>query len=147
MGLISIINAIVSVVLPAQTSTEEITSEELRALLEIYSTPDAGIFLADNSFKLADIETLSRFLAWNQIDKKQYKKTLYDCDDFAESLKGDVRDWDSHLAFGTAWIHREGQANHALNITVTKKKELVFVEPQTDEMTPVSGKQIYYVVF
>jgi hypothetical protein len=146
MGLISIINAIVSVVLPAQTSTEEITSEELRALLEIYSTPDAGIFLADNSFKLADIETLSRFLAWNQIDKKQYKKTVYDCDDFAESLKGDVRDWDSHLAFGTAWIHREN-GNHALNITVTKNRKLVFVEPQTDKMSEVSGRQIYYVVF
>jgi hypothetical protein len=132
--------------MPQQEAEAEITSKELRALLEIYSTPDAGIFLADNSFKLADIETLSRFLAWNQIDKKQYKKTVYDCDDFAESLKGDVRDWDSHLAFGTVWIHRES-GNHALNITVTKKKELIFVEPQTDEMTPVSGKQIYYVVF
>jgi hypothetical protein len=146
MNLISIINGIVSALLPTQKATEEITSEELRALLEIYSTPDADIFLSDSMFKLADIETLSRFLAWNQIDKKQYKKTVYDCDDFAESLKGDVRDWDSHLAFGTAWIHRES-GNHALNITVTKKKELVFVEPQTDEMTRVSGKQIYYVVF
>jgi hypothetical protein len=146
MGLISIINAIVSVVLPAQTSTEEITSEELRALLEIYSTPDAGIFLADNSFKLADIETLSRFLAWNQIDKKQYKKTVYDCDDFAESLKGDVRHWDSHLAFGTAWIHQK-DGNHALNISITKKKKLIFIEPQSDEITEVTGENIYYVVF
>jgi hypothetical protein len=146
MGLISIINAIVSVVLPAQTSTEEITSEELRALLEIYSTPDAGIFLADNSFKLADIETLSRFLAWNQIDKKQYKKTIYDCDDFAESLKGDVRHWDSHLAFGTAWIHQK-DGNHALNISITKKKKLIFIEPQSDEITEVTGENIYYVVF
>ena len=146
MSLISIINGLVSAVLPTQKATEEITSKELRVLLEIYSTPDADIFLADSRFKLADIPSLSQFLAWNQIDKRQYKKTLYDCDDFAESLKGDVRDWDSHLAFGTVWIHRES-GNHALNITVTKKKELIFVEPQTDEMTPVSGKQIYYVVF
>jgi hypothetical protein len=146
MSLISIINGIVSALLPTQKATEEITSEELRALLEIYSTPDAGIFLADNSFKLADIETLSRFLAWNQIDKKQYKKTIYDCDDFAESLKGDVRHWDSHLAFGTAWIHQK-DGNHALNISITKKKKLIFIEPQSDEITEVTGENIYYVVF
>jgi len=146
MGLISIINGIVSALLPTQKATEEITSKELRGLLEIYSTPDADIFLADSRFKLADIHTLQKFLAWNQIDKKQYKKTIHDCDDFAESLKGDVRHWDSHLAFGTAWIHREN-GNHALNITVTKNRKLIFIEPQTDEITEVTGENIYYVVF
>ena len=74
MSLISIINGIVSALLPTQKATEEITSIELRGLLEIYSTPDTDIFLSDSMFKLADIETLSRFLAWNQIDKRQYKK-------------------------------------------------------------------------
>jgi len=146
MSLISVINGLVSAVLPTQKATEEITSKELRVLLEIYSTPDADIFLADSRFKLADIPSLSQFLAWNQIDKKQYKKTIYDCDDFAETLKGDVRHWDSHLAFGTAWIHQK-DGNHALNITVTKNRKLVFVEPQTDKMSEVSGRQIYYVVF
>jgi len=146
MSLISAINGLVSAFMPQQEAEAEITSKELRGLLEIYSTPDADIFLADSRFKLADIPSLSYFLAWNQIDKKQYKKTIYDCDDFAESLKGDVRHWDSHLAFGTAWIHREN-GNHALNITVTKNRKLVFVEPQTDKMSEVSGRQIYYVVF
>jgi hypothetical protein len=146
MGWISAINGLVSAVLPNQASTEEITSKELKCLLKIYSTPDADIFLADGRYKLADIHSLTDFLRWNQVDKKHYLKTIHDCDDFAESLKGDVRDWDSHLAFGTAWIHREN-GNHALNITVTKNRKLVFVEPQTDQMTEVSGRQIYYVVF
>jgi hypothetical protein len=146
MSWISAINGIVSALLPTQMQKDKITSKELRCLLKIHCTDDADIFLADSRFKLADIHTLQKFLAWNQIDKTQYKKTIYDCDDFAESLKGDVRDWDSHLAFGTAWIHREN-GNHALNITVTKNRKLVFVEPQTDKMSEVSGKQIYYVVF
>lgn len=90
--------------------------------------------LSDPNYKLVDVGMLQKFLKRNKIDKREYKHPEHDCDDFSYILFGDVTRWDSDLAFGIAWVVREGYDYHALNVLIGTDKRVYFVEPQTDEV-------------
>jgi len=76
-----------------------------------------------------DLET---FLAKNQLDKELYVTTVFDCDDFAFVLMGEITKWRPGIAFGICWYDE-----HAVNIWYSPEEDKIYlVEPQKDLIYP-----------
>ena len=109
--------------------TASIDIAELKKLLRD-KFPNSVVYLSDKEYNLAAYDDIALFLAQDETNKMGYVDQERDCDDFAYRLLGQfsVPGW-SHLTFGMVWTY-----NHAFNIVVTTDKEILFVEPQTDEL-------------
>jgi hypothetical protein len=111
------------------TSTKRIENEELRQLLHA-ANPSASIFLSDGSYLLCNEDDIKAFLAQDATNRNKYEAEAFDCDDFSYRLLGQfsVPGW-SDLCLGIIWTDV-----HALNICVTEDKQILYIEPQSDEL-------------
>jgi len=126
------------------TSTAKITGTELWSLLH-KKFPEAELYISDASYLLASYDDIALFLAQDATNKFDYKK-CYDCDNFSFRLMGQfsVPEW-SALTLGIVWTDK-----HALNVVVTEKKQVYFIEPQDDtlneELKNWQGNKIRFIM-
>jgi len=118
------------------------------------------IKLADRDYGLYSKADLQRFLGHDQVDHQQYMENTFDCDDFADVLKGHEREWfrfHKHpglgSTFGVLWgdIRHKDQPDkprpHAVNYCITSEGKLRLIEPQTDRLFKlVQGSKVWLVV-
>lgn len=114
------------------TSSQRISYGDLFCLIK-NTFPSCELYLSDSNYLLCSYDDIALFLAQDQTNKMDYIIEERDCDDFSYRLMGQfsIPDW-SNLCLGIIWTD-----NHAFNCFVTEDKELLFIEPQTDE---ISGK-------
>ncbi len=129
---------------PQQAGSKRI---DRRVLSSLVPTSDGFVKVTDRDYKRVDRAALERFLQFNRVDRRVYRKTANDCDDFAYILMGDVTRWDSDLAFGIAMVSRPS-GRHALNCFVGLDMQMYLVEPQTDEIFTVPDDwHVYFLLF
>ena len=118
--------------LPELEYSGEMDIHELSSLL-IDRFPEAELYLPDAIYNTCTVTDLERFLKWDKTNHTQYEAQVYDCDDFAWRLKGQLTQgkWAS-IPFGVIWT--EG---HALNLFVDNLRRIYFVEPQSDKIQTV----------
>lgn len=157
------------------TITSQITGDEVRQILHDYfKVPHDKIFIADRDYGLYNISDLQRFLEWDSTDRLKYVAEGFDCDDFADVLKGKERLWygfgsnvmsqssieaqnfgkrNAGSTFGTIWgdIRKASEPEkpryHAVNYFIDDKKQVHLIEPQNDDtFTWVPGSTAYVLM-
>jgi hypothetical protein len=109
-------------------------------------------------------DDIRRILSKSKLNQKRYVAEKLDCDDYAHLLKAEfIEDAYRHLkrrfphACGILWGEalegRDSDGNivpidHAINIVLTSNDELLFIEPQSDNVYPprANDKRIYLIV-
>ena len=129
------------VILP--TSTERIPVDELNTLIKGRFI-DCQLYLSDLNYLLCSYDDIALFLAQDETNKMTYISEKRDCDDFAYRLMGQfsIPEW-SDLCLGIIWT-----TNHAFNVFITEDKEILFIEPQSDTITPdvIGGADVRMMV-
>lgn len=133
--------------IPVPKITKEINHKELRKILK-RKLRRAHIFIVDTKKHLIDKSEMERFLREDKTDLIKYCPEIYDCDNFAWRLLGNinVEGW-SGIAFGFAF-----SKVHAFNIFVGADKEVYIIEPQADkisttkEVKKLKNKKVYLPV-
>lgn len=132
--------------IPAPAIKTKITSMEVREIIIKYFNTDANIFMADNEYGLYSLDDLKAFLKWDTTDEIKYVKEGFDCDDFADVLKGRERIWYDFSAhtfgstFGIVWgdVRTETEPTkaryHAVNYFIDDQKQVHMIEPQNDKI-------------
>jgi len=112
------------------TGGEQIFCGELLGLLSRHF-PDAEIYLSDKTSTLCTYDDVAYVVARAKMDQYTYEAEVMDCDDFAMVLLGEFSKppW-SALTVGLVWTDK-----HALNCCVTEDREILFIEPQTGEIS------------
>jgi hypothetical protein len=100
--------------------------------------PLAHILTVDYNYHIASRSDYAAFLKVDNTNKAKYVPDLYDCDDFAWRLMGNLSD-PLTGAFATGIAMSEG---HAFNCCICNDKNMYLIEPQTDELilAPVKGE-------
>uniref|UniRef100_A0A6M3L030 Uncharacterized protein n=1 Tax=viral metagenome TaxID=1070528 RepID=A0A6M3L030_9ZZZZ len=113
----------------APTSTQRIGLTQLFNLIKS-EFPTCDVYLSDKDYRLCSYDDIALFMAQDETNKIGYESEDFDCDDFAYRLMGQfsVQGW-ADLCFGIIWTE-----THAFNLFVTEDKEILFIEPQTDEI-------------
>lgn len=87
----------------------------------------------DKKFKVLDLPTVKKFLAWDKTDKLKYIPEFRDCEDFAKIVSAHASE---HFAVNSFGVVIDLSGKHAYNLVPYHTKRglnvLVF-EPQTDQ--------------
>jgi len=89
----------------------------------------------DRRYRLIPEKKLYEFLDSDIIDKKQYIKDFFDCDDYTIVVLGKLKYWCPGICAGTAIVSykKDGVVyRHMLIVYITTDRKLQFCEPQTD---------------
>jgi len=102
------------------------------------------IFIADSTYISLSDSVLKEFLERSKTDRMDYKAGVFDCDDFADILKGDIVRYQYEnkvrfpYVFGVVWgkfsIDGQEPCLHAINFSINENRKIRFIEPQTDEI-------------
>ena len=117
---------------------------------------DCKIIFADDKYYCPSYSDIQILLKKNSNDKTKYTDEKYDCDDFTISLKyffikdsyaKKIRRHPHCLGILMGGELKEG--SHAINIVITNKKKLYFIEPQNGKMFEPrkEDKDIYFIYF
>lgn len=121
------------------------------------STPPADIFRRDRDFRALPREDFSRlsWAAWTVTDYPEYKKEIFDCDDFAICYLAALKiAWAKKSrgcqALALGYIeglieYPDGWKRHAWAWTMDADGKIYFIEPQTGELMRQAVKEIYLV--
>jgi len=77
------------------------------------------------------IEEFVEFINQSEVDKREYVKTTYDCDDFATDLQKEALEWKDGRIINLQYVTMENGSAHMLN-TVVIGNSVYQIEPQTD---------------
>ena len=112
------------------------------------------VSIADRSYAAVDrgflATTFSADLgAWIFQLFGKYAEEVRDCDDFARFAAAVAQLWNSKtagnegcaLAFGEYWYLRDDGQAHAINIAVVGDNQVVFYEPQTQQIVELSDSE------
>lgn len=98
--------------------------------------------IQDTKFKILNIEDAQRFLEMNISRIRRYE-IEYDCENFADVLRGQAQLLISGYLFGRVNVYTP-KGKHALNFIISKEKEFFYIEPQTNSIFNLSyGKRFY----
>lgn len=103
---------------------------------------DPGIRFGDGTFYLPTREEVEFILEKSQLDRRRWLAERFDCDDFAYVLKGEmsIHAYETNgfkfgLAVGMVWGDFDWVPGfHAVNWFITPDLEILFIEPQTDQI-------------
>ena len=90
------------------------------------------LYLSDSRYLLIPPDEVEKLLNWDATDGFVYVPELYDCDDFAFRLWGQINslpEW-AGLSLGIIWF---SEPPHAMNILVDIDGTVWLIEPQSDE--------------
>lgn len=102
------------------------------------------IHLADGNYYLPSVPEVKEILDDDDLNLTKYIPEVSDCDDYSLLLKAEfvVRQnmyrKESPYCFGEIW--GEFPNPHAINIFIDNNHQVWFVEPQTDEIFPLSER-------
>jgi hypothetical protein len=117
------------------------------------------IFSPDRLYGLYSNEDLVTFLKNSTVNVMEYKPESFDCDDFANVLKGEERKWFSKIhekvgsTFGVLWgdLRKPNESQkpwrHAMNCVIDSNKEVWLIEPQDDTVSKLTPNSTVEVVF
>ena len=91
------------------------------------------LYLSDSRYLLISPDEVEKLLNWDATDGFIYVPELYDCDDFAFRLWGQINslpEW-AGLSMGIIWF---SEPPHAMNILVDIDGNVWLIEPQSDGM-------------
>lgn len=130
---------------PELVTTGQISGNTAYSILQ-KQFPNAHIFISDGTFTTCPVSEVSKMCQWSKVKDREYLAETFDCDDFAYSLQGafSVLPW-SALPVGIVWTDR-----HAMNIFISDKQAVWFVEPQTYEIKQTldaeAGEEVQLIV-
>ena len=102
------------------------------------------IHLADGNYHLPSVPEVKEILDDDDLNLTKYIPEVSNCDDYSLLLKAEfvVRQnmyrKESPYCFGEIW--GEFPTPHAINIFIDNNHQVWFVEPQTDEIFPLSER-------
>ena len=85
----------------------------------------------DQSYYMTNQANFLNIVAWDWIDKAEYIKEKYDCENFAFSFKAIV---DYYFKLNQVALVIDYKAGHAYNLVVYPDGNVMILEPQTDVM-------------
>lgn len=115
-----------------------------------YPTPR----IADNDYYLPTQDELAFLLKQSHLDRLEWQKERFDCDDFAYALKGEIsihgfkaNKLVAGFAVGIIWGNFDWADSipHAVNWFIDSSGKLFFIEPQHDDIyehTECSGSDL-----
>ena len=84
----------------------------------------------DNSYTACSKKEFLEWIEWDWVDKKQYVKDKYDCENFAFSFKART---DRRFGINTVGLVIDYSGGHAYNVVLFTDSPPLLYEPQTDE--------------
>lgn len=123
----------------------EISGNKVREILTKFNKNH--LWISDGRFKLIDTSNLKEFLNLNPVNKRKYISEFHDCDDFCYELMGNVSTWHPEGAFGMVWGNRaKDNVAHAWNFFINENSEIMFVEPQTDNIFAPTTEKVWIMI-
>ena len=99
--------------------------------------PYANIAFADEWYYLISKKDFDELMAYDKTDQHKYIPEVYDCDDFAYDLWRNIaRHY--HIALGVIGVELPDGTLHMMNIFFSAEGQVYVIEPQTDEIIPIS---------
>jgi len=100
--------------------------------------------VTDNLYNLIKRSNMVDFIDYNFSKLRDYKKTIFDCDNFSAVLYGQMSYVLSGFAVGIVHINTK-TGKHALNFFIDDKLNWYYIEPQTNRIfTYNAGKKKGY---
>lgn len=137
-----------------------ISQFEVRQIYSQQFNIDASkIFTPDIIYGLYPIEDLEKFLKNTSVNLMQFKEETFDCDDFANVLKGEERKWYRNImekvgsTFSIIWgdLRKPNETDipwrHAMNSVIDSNKDVWLIEPQDDMISKLTPNSKVDVVF
>lgn len=105
----------------------------VRAIRSDIGTRGYALHISDRSYTGYTIWEVARFVrSADNTDHMRYISEVFDCDDFAQVLQGNVNRVLRGIPFGTIWYYGRGWG-HAVNIGYCHRQNRIYlVEPQND---------------
>ncbi len=109
-------------------------SNVVRAIRRDIGTKGYSLHISDKSYTGYSIWEASRFVrTHDSTNHMRYISEVFDCDDFAQVLQGNVNRVLKGIPFGTIWYYGKGWG-HAVNIGYCHRQDRIYlVEPQNDK--------------
>jgi len=117
----------------------KIDYNSLYTILKAEYGEDVVIFLPDECYELATMESFKSFLNHDKTDLYKYTGDPgLDCDDYAAILhgRGSIPEW-ATVPIGTIWL---STPPHAVNIFIDEEVTPYLVEPQSDQIFRINEK-------
>ena len=102
--------------------------------------------ILDKKYTLLSREDMEKILNINFLQNLQYRKEVFDCDDFAFNFMWFIRNLFGNIAVGVAFIEYKNGARHALNFMMTESNNILFIEPQTSKFKRIRNSKIYFMI-
>jgi hypothetical protein len=106
----------------------------VRAIRRDIGTKGYALHISDGSYTGYSIWEVHKFVKYHDnTDLMTYISEVFDCDDFAQVLQGNVNRVLKGIPFGTIWYYGKNWG-HAVNIAYCHRLDRVYlVEPQNDK--------------
>ena len=99
--------------------------------------PAEEIEFRDCYYYLITLDDMRKLLEWDKTDQREWVAEEYDCDDFAYDLWRNIaRHY--HIALGVIGVELPDGTLHMMNIFFSAEGQVYVIEPQTDEIIPIS---------
>lgn len=100
-------------------------------------TKNTYISIADSQYYCPTKQVATDIVKKSMINNMKYRPQVFDCDDYAFLLKADfIKDAyynkERRAPYIVGIVYTELPVPHALNILIDSKKDVYFIEPQTD---------------
>lgn len=112
-----------------------------------------NIYIADNKYVSHSLSKMKHILSLDDTDKKKYFEDYSDCDDFAATLYGRMKERHGNTTFGMAWVYwkkSDGHfAGHAVNVYYCNQYDTTYIiEPQSDKIfiKPNNWKVLFVIM-
>lgn len=110
-----------------------------------HTNPSATIFATDAAYLTPTFDDIQTFLQQSTAQDYTYVAERHDCDDYAQILQGELRQYEYYLhnnrswAFGQAFGPLKSDATqlHAFNMFIDPSNRLWLVEPQSNDISSV----------
>lgn len=105
----------------------------VRAIRRDIGTSGYSLHISDRSYTGYSIWEVYQFVKYyDNTDKMNYISEVFDCDDFAQVLQGNVNRVLRGIPFGTIWYYGNNWG-HAVNIGYCHRQDKIYlIEPQND---------------
>jgi len=108
------------------------TKEEVKSILKEKLQTVEIKRISDGKYYTVSKEKWKELIKNDFIEHKKYAVNEFDCDDFALCIVARMREHYLINGIFECWGLYKGDQYHAWNVIVTDKKEVFFLEPQTD---------------
>lgn len=118
--------------------------------------PKPDFKFGDGRYYCPPLTEVKLLVKANYIDKRVWTREKYDCDDFAIGLKYMFTTYAYRngkrrhpYAIGMLWGRNLVEGHHAINVIITDRKQVLFIEPQNDRVfnPRPRDKNIYFMYF